>query len=152
MSEDLRRKLPNAITMARLVLAIGFFASLNAYRYPDTNIFWANLAIVLFCLAASTDALDGYLARKWDVTTVFGRIMDPFCDKFLILGSFIYLAGPRFVAPEWVPTEQGIDPDAFFTMTTGVYPWMVVVIFGRDLLVTSIRGVLESMGVSGEAQ
>ena len=68
--------------------------------------------------------------------------MDPFCDKVLVLGAFIYLAGPRFVVPEWVAADD------FFNMATGVYPWMVVVIFARELLVTGIRGVVESMGVS----
>jgi phosphatidylglycerophosphate synthase len=66
--------------------------------------------------------------------------MDPFCDKVLVLGAFIFLAGPRFSNPEWI--EQG----KFFTMVSGVYPWMVVVIIARELLVTSVRDVLESMG------
>jgi len=147
MADDLRRRLPNAITMARLVLAVAFFATLNAYRYPDTAVLWANIAIALFVVAACTDALDGYLARRWKATTTFGRIMDPFSDKFLILGAFIYLAGPRFVVPEWAA-----EPDAFFTMSTGVYPWMVIIIFARELLVTGIRGVLESMGISAGAK
>jgi len=147
MTDDLRRRLPNAITMARLVLAVAFFATLNAYRYPASAVVWANIAIALFVIAACTDALDGYLARRWQATTTFGRIMDPFCDKFLILGAFIYLAGPRFVVPEWAA-----EPDAFFTMATGVYPWMVIIIFARELLVTGIRGVLESMGISGGAK
>ncbi len=137
-----RRNLPNALTVLRLVLAGAFFAALNAYRYPGTHVLWANLAIALFILAAITDAMDGSLARKWDVVSAFGRIMDPFCDKVLVLGAFIYLAGPRFIVPQWV------EQDDFFTMATGVYPWMVVVIFARELLVTSIRGVVESMGVS----
>ncbi len=135
------RHLPNMLTLARLVLAAGFFASLNVYRYPDANTVAAQIAIGLFIVAAATDWLDGYLARRWDVTSVFGRIMDPFCDKVLILGAFVYLAGPRFVIP-----ERAADGE-FFTMATGVYPWMVVVIFARELLVTSIRGVIEAMGV-----
>ncbi len=130
--------LPNALTVLRLVLAAGFFAALNAYRYPDQGVPWANIAIVLFILAAVTDALDGALARRWEVISTFGRIMDPFCDKVLILGAFIYLAGPRFVDPDWV--AEG----SFFTMTTGVYPWMVVVLLARELLVTGIRGVVEA--------
>jgi CDP-diacylglycerol--glycerol-3-phosphate 3-phosphatidyltransferase len=128
--------------MLRLVLAAAFFGTLNAYRYPDHNVLWAHIAVWLFILAAVTDALDGYLARKWEVTSVFGRIMDPFCDKVLVLGGFIYMAGPRFVVPEWV--EQG----DFWTMATGVYPWMVAVILARELLVTGFRGEAESMGVS----
>jgi phosphatidylglycerophosphate synthase len=100
---------------------------------------WGNVAIGLFIAAALTDALDGYLARRWHVESLFGRIMDPFCDKVLILGAFIYLTGPRFLVPQWV--EDG----SYFTMSTGVYPWMVVVILARELLVTGIRGVIESM-------
>jgi CDP-diacylglycerol--glycerol-3-phosphate 3-phosphatidyltransferase len=146
MVDGIRRNLPNALTLLRLVLAGGFFAALNAFRFPDKHIFWANVAIAVFILAAITDALDGYLARKWNVISTFGRIMDPFCDKVLVLGAFIYLAGPRFVVPAWV--EQG----DFFTMATGVYPWMVAVILARELLVTGVRGVVESMGISFPAK
>ena len=142
MNDAVRRSLPNALTMLRLVLAAAFFATLNVYRYPDHNTVWANVAIVLFVLAAITDAYDGYFARKWHVESVFGRIMDPFCDKVLVLGAFIYLAGPRFIVRDWV--EEG----SFFTMATGVYPWMVVVVLARELLVTGFRGEAESMGVS----
>ncbi|MBT8484068.1 MAG: CDP-alcohol phosphatidyltransferase family protein [Phycisphaerales bacterium] len=136
-----RAQLPNVLTVLRLFLAAGFFAALNAYRYPDVHVAWANGAIALFVLAAVTDALDGALARRWNAQSLFGRIMDPFCDKVLVLGAFIYLAGPRFVVPEWV--QEG----SFFTMATGVYPWMVVLIFARELLVTAVRGVVESMGI-----
>ncbi|HWB20502.1 MAG TPA: CDP-alcohol phosphatidyltransferase family protein [Phycisphaerales bacterium] len=143
MTPEFRRIFPNALTVLRLFLAGAFFAALNAYRYPSEDPVLANVAIALFIIAAITDAYDGYLARKWNVQSTFGRIMDPFCDKVLILGAFVYLAGPRFVVPQWV--EQG----NFFTMATGVYPWMVVVILARELLVTSIRGVVEGMGQSG---
>jgi CDP-diacylglycerol--glycerol-3-phosphate 3-phosphatidyltransferase len=135
MASAFRRNLPNTLTILRLVLAAAFFGSLNAYQYPDQHVAWANLAVFLFILAAITDALDGYLARRWEVISQFGRLMDPFCDKVLVLGAFIYLAGPRFVIP------GGID------MATGIYPWMVVVILARELLVTGIRGVIESMGI-----
>jgi CDP-diacylglycerol---glycerol-3-phosphate 3-phosphatidyltransferase len=142
MADVVRRNLPNTLTILRLVLAAAFFGTLNAYRYtPPENALWANVAIAFFILAAITDALDGHLARRWSVQSTFGRIMDPFCDKVLILGAFIYLAGPRFVVAEWAAAGD------FFTMATGVYPWMVVVIFARELLVTGIRGVIESMGV-----
>lgn len=136
-----RRHLPNAMTVLRLFLAGAFFASLNSYRYPDQNRLWANVAIGLFIAAVLTDFLDGFLARRWQAVTTFGRLMDPFCDKVLILGAFIYMAGPRFVVAAWV--EDG----SFFTMATGVYPWMVAVILARELLVTGIRGLVESMGV-----
>ena len=140
------RHLPNALTVMRLFLAAAFFLALNQYRFPDTGSLWANLAVVLFILAAITDWADGFLARRWGVESVFGRIMDPFCDKVLVLGAFVYLAGPRFVIPERAAEGE------FFNMATGVYSWMVVVIFARELLVTSVRGLLESMGESGGAK
>lgn len=146
MTDNVKRSLPNAITLLRLVLAGGFFAALSIYRFPETHVLWGNLAIGMFILAVTTDAVDGYLARKWNAQSVFGRIMDPFCDKVLVLGAFIYLAGPRFVVPQWV---QGGD---FFTMSTGVYPWMVAVILARELLVTSIRGEVEATGQSFAAK
>ncbi len=142
MPDSVRKRLPNVLTMLRLVLAAAFFGTLNAYRYPDHHTLWANIAVVFFVLAAITDAFDGYLARKWHVESVFGRIMDPFCDKVLVLGAFIYMAGPRFIVREWV--EDG----SVFTMATGVYPWMVVIVLARELLVTGFRGEAEAMGVS----
>jgi CDP-diacylglycerol---glycerol-3-phosphate 3-phosphatidyltransferase len=140
------RQIPNALTVLRLVIAGAFFLALTQYRYPSENLFWANVAIALFILAATTDWLDGYLARKWKVESVFGRIMDPFCDKVLVLGAFIYLAGTRFIMPD------RLAQDTLFTMSTGIYAWMVVIILARELLVTSVRGLLESMGVSGGAK
>ena len=136
------RYLPNQITMLRLVLAGLFFLLLNQYRYPggEHGVWWLTAAIATFILAAATDALDGYLARKWHAETRFGRIMDPFCDKVLILGAFIYLAGPRFVMPD------AVQAGSFFTMATGVYPWMVAVILARELLVTGVRDDMEKTG------
>jgi CDP-diacylglycerol--glycerol-3-phosphate 3-phosphatidyltransferase len=144
MTPAIWRNLPNALTEMRLVLAGAFFAALNAFRYPSENSLWGNVAIGLFVLAVVTDAFDGYLARRWHVESVFGRIMDPFCDKVLILGAFIYLTGPRFTIPERI-TE-------FHNMATGVYPWMVMLILARELLVTGIRGVIESMGFSAASK
>jgi CDP-diacylglycerol--glycerol-3-phosphate 3-phosphatidyltransferase len=141
-----RRHIPNALTVLRLVLAAGFFAALSGYHYPAKGEvaegqMLANVAVLIFIAAAVTDALDGYFARRWQVISTFGRIMDPFCDKVLVLGAFVYLAGPRFVIPEAV--AQGT-----YTMATAIYPWMVVLILARELLVTGIRGVVESGGTS----
>ncbi len=136
------RHVPNQLTMLRLVLAGVFFLVLNQYRYPGGRYatVWLWGAIVLFSLAAITDLLDGYLARRWRVESTFGRIMDPFCDKVLILGAFIYLAGPRFVI------AQAAEEGRLFTMVSGVYPWMVAIMLARELLVTGIRGELEASG------
>ncbi len=137
----MRRHIPNQLTILRLVMAAAFFVVLNLYRYgqgPDWALLVAN---GLFIIGAITDALDGYLARRWKVESRFGRIMDPVCDKVLVLGAFIYLAGPRFVIPE--AAERG----EFFNMVSGMYPWMVAVMLSRELLVTAIRSELESAGV-----
>lgn len=141
------RHLPNALTICRAVIALVFFIVLSHYRYgvgPDAAIV---AAFVLFVIGAVTDWLDGYLARKWQVVTTFGRIMDPFCDKVLVLGAFIFLAGPRFVNPH-------IDADTTFfwamipnNTVSGVYPWMVALMLARELLVTGIRGELEGQGI-----
>ncbi|MCC5831089.1 MAG: CDP-alcohol phosphatidyltransferase family protein [Phycisphaeraceae bacterium] len=139
-----RAQIPNQLTLLRLVLAALFFLALNQYRYDPpqwTWILWA--AIGLFILAGLTDMLDGYLARRWKVESTFGRIMDPFCDKVIILGAFIYLAGPRFVLLEAPAGSSRV----IFNMVSGIYPWMVVVMLARELLVTGIRGQIEGQGV-----
>jgi len=123
-------------------MTAAFVAVLSIYRFPDTNAWALPVALVLFVVAALTDALDGYLARKWQVVSVFGRIMDPFADKVLILGAFVMLAGPQFFATD----------ELLWTQVAGVTPWMVVVILGRELLVTTIRAVLESQGVDFSAK
>ncbi len=134
-----RKHLPNALTIARLALAAAFIAVLSVYRYPDANAWALWAGIVLFVVAALTDALDGYLARRWNAVSVFGRVMDPFADKILVLGAFIVMAGPQFM--------EGKHGDQM----TGVLPWMAVVILARELLVTSIRGVMEGMGIDFSA-
>ena len=135
----MRRHLPNLLTILRLALAAIFFILINQYRYPGSeSILWSSL--VIFTLAGITDLLDGYLARRWQVETTFGRIMDPFCDKVLTLGAFIYLAGPRFVNPDWVEAGN------YFTMISGVYPWMIALMLARELLVTDLRMAHENKG------
>lgn len=99
------------------------------------------IAMVLFVLAAITDAADGYLARNWQVVSVFGRVMDPFADKLLVLGTVVMLATPTF---EFSDSGQ-------LVMAAGFTGWMAVVILGRELLVTSVRGVFEARGIDFSA-
>lgn len=108
---------PNTLTLARVVLAAGCFAALS-FQAP-----WS--ALGLFVVATVTDFVDGYWARRFGQITQFGRIADPFADKLLICGVFIYLAA---------------EP------ASPVRPWMVVVIVGRELLVTSLRALVEGGG------
>lgn len=141
----LYKQIPNQLTIARLVLAAAFFTVLGLYRFEglDGPAHGGLLigALILFIIAAVTDALDGYLARRWQAVSLFGRVVDPVADKLLIIGAFILLSGPRFVIPERIP-DASIN-----YMISGVYPWMVVVILLRELLVTSVRAALESRGV-----
>ena len=55
--------------------------------------------LAIYCVALFTDFLDGYLARRWKVEGAFGRVVDPFVDKVLVLGSFILFAGKKFHHP-----------------------------------------------------
>lgn len=133
----MRINLPNQITIARLVLAIIFFVCLSQFDARATQL---NLRLLDFCgwlfvVAGLSDILDGYLARKYNQITSFGRVIDPFVDKMLVLGAYIMLTGDNFV-------------DAAGQTITGVSAWMVVVILGRELLVTSLRGVTEAEGRS----
>ncbi len=108
---------PNQITSARLLLSVVLFVFL-AYE-------WYLTGFVLFIVAASTDWIDGYWARKYGQVTVLGRILDPFADKMIICGTFIFLAA----VPE-----------------SGVRAWVAAVIMGRELLVTALRSFLEERG------
>lgn len=139
----MRRLLPNQLTVLRLLLAGVFVILLNLYRYPYGPGWVLPTAFAVFLVSAVTDWLDGYLARRWHVESAFGRIMDPFCDKVLTIGAFACLAGPRFVVPEPV-VVRGYET---LTTVSGIYPWMVVVILARELLVTGIRDEMESRGV-----
>lgn len=113
---------PNQVTAARLVLSIVLFVCL-ALDYFMTG-------LVLFVIAASTDWLDGYWARKYGQVTVLGRILDPFADKMVICGTFIFLSAES---------------------ESLIYPWMTVVIVGRELLVTALRSFLEERGTDFSA-
>jgi CDP-diacylglycerol--glycerol-3-phosphate 3-phosphatidyltransferase len=136
------RHIPNALTGLRLVLAFVFFAMLSWYQYGGRGNWLLNIAFIIYVIALVTDFLDGYLARKWHVEGTFGRIVDPFVDKILVLGTFIFFAGKNFIIPD--PAFPG-DHNVVKTIT-GVAPGIVVILLGRELLVTSLRGAAESVG------
>lgn len=123
---------PNRITMIRFVGSLVLFAifaiwgdveaeAIEGHRTPFLVAFW------LFTVIAATDFLDGYLARRDQVVTAFGRIADPFTDKVLILGTMVYLSVMPWSEPRLPAT-------------------LVVVILAREFLVTGIRGYVESLG------
>ena len=146
-------KLPNQLTIARIGLAGGFFVLLGLYDASSPNsTLLMNAAFVLYIVAGITDVLDGYFARKWNITSAFGRIADPFVDKVLVIGAFAMLAGKNFALPE---LPQGIPGDFEHNlshwitghMASAVQAWMVVVILSRELLVSAVRGYSESQGI-----
>lgn len=142
------RHVPNLITAGRLVLAIVFFAILSAYQYRgrgDPTLL--SIAFGVYAVALFSDFLDGYLARKWQVQSAFGRIVDPFVDKVLVLGSFIFFAGKNFIIP-----DPAFDDRHVVKTITGVAPGIVVILLARELLVTSLRAVKESAGESFGAE
>lgn len=115
--------LPNQITVFRLVISLLVFILIPLGYYVP--------ALVAFSIAAGTDWLDGYLARKHNVITQLGRILDPFADKILICGVFILL---------------GAIPHS------GIAAWMAVVVVGREMLVTALRSFMEQRGSDFSAQ
>ena len=87
------RQLPNAITVARIPLAVVFFVLLllgGTYGLADLTVRW--IAAVLFIVAISTDWVDGYLARRYDIVSDFGKLWDPIADKLLTGAGFVGLA------------------------------------------------------------
>jgi len=147
-------KLPNQLTVGRIVLSAGFFVMLGMYEQGTECGRWLlNGAFVIYIAAGVTDVLDGYLARKWNVTSAFGRIVDPFVDKILVVGAFAMLSGSNFAV--WQDGSAGVsNPEgggfpAWITggMASAVQAWMVVVVLGREFVVSAVRGYSESQGV-----
>jgi CDP-diacylglycerol---glycerol-3-phosphate 3-phosphatidyltransferase len=141
------RHVPNLITIVRLLLTVVFFVILNTNRQDNfERQMW--LGFVVFVVAGLTDILDGYLARKWKVESAFGRIVDPFADKILICGAFVFFSSNHFidVAMRSKFPEYPLTPHTAAPSLTGVVPWMVVALLGREFLITSIRGLAEAQG------
>ena len=118
--------LPNFLTVLRLLMSIVVFSLLSvAARRPSLPPALLDISLALFIATALTDMLDGMIARKYGMVTTFGRISDPFADKVLTVGCFVFLLG---------------FPQAYLE------PWMVVVILSREFLVSGLRGFIEGQG------
>lgn len=109
---------PNLITLSRLVLSIVLFALIDISG-------WWRTAAGVFVFAACTDFVDGYIARRYGLVTVLGRILDPFVDKIIICGAFVFLQ-------KW--------PDS------GVTAWITFIVLAREMFITSLRTFLEQRG------
>lgn len=112
--------LPNALTLFRIFLVpVLVVVILTEFEWKE----WIGVAV--FLLAAATDWLDGWIARRRRQVTTLGKLLDPMADKLLIAGAFISLIEER-----------------------GVPSWMVVVIIAREFAVTGLRGVAADRGVT----
>jgi len=110
--------LPNRLTVLRIILSF-VFMFLLFMKGLSAKI----LALVAFSIASATDFYDGYIARKYNLITDLGKLLDPIADKILVLAAFL-----AFV-------EMGIIP-----------AWMVVIIILRELLITGVRILSASKG------
>jgi CDP-diacylglycerol--glycerol-3-phosphate 3-phosphatidyltransferase len=111
--------LPNFLTLLRIGL-IPLFVVI----YSDPTPLRSFIATVAFLLAAFTDFLDGYLARKRGEITQFGKLMDPIADKLLVISALLLL-----VYFQRIPV------------------WMVIILVGREMAVTGLRAVASLEGI-----
>ncbi len=111
--------LPNKLTLSRFALTAAFLAVMfSQIRLRET------CALILFSLASLTDYFDGKIARRDNLITNFGVLMDPLADKILVCSAFI-----AFVGLGWMPA------------------WMVVIIVARELAITGLRLLAASKNV-----
>lgn len=111
--------LPNILTLLRIA-AIPLLVMLLLSPSKEAG-FWA---AALFAIASITDWLDGYLARRMGIETVFGKFLDPIADKLIVMAALIML----------LPFNR-------------VPAWMVLVILGREIIITGLRGLASTEGI-----
>lgn len=112
--------LPNSLTVSRLVLTAVFVVG-----FMQGSQMGYGVALFAFTIAAITDFLDGYFARKMGLVTSLGKLLDPIADKILTASAFIFLCAH----------EQRLCP-----------VWVVVVILAREFLVTGLRQIAVEKG------
>ncbi len=130
--------IPNILTFARLVLTIAFLVMiLDSPLVTDGSLF-LDISFVVFVAAGLTDVIDGHIARKLNVTSKFGRMMDPLADKILVCGAFICFAI--------------IGEPKLFNLsrpTLAVIHWLTAgILIAREAYVTALRHTAEARGVS----
>lgn len=112
--------LPNKLTLARVIMIPFFvlFMLVDIFGQADKYI-----AVAIFAVASITDMLDGKIARKYNLITNFGKFMDPMADKLLVCSALICLIGDK------------------------LQTWIVIVIIGRELIISGFRTVAADNGV-----
>jgi CDP-diacylglycerol--glycerol-3-phosphate 3-phosphatidyltransferase len=122
---------PNVLTAARLVLSVICFVTLSFDLWMTS--------LVLFVIAAGTDWVDGFWARRYGQITQLGRILDPFADKIIICGTFAFLAAVP-------PAYRAAAP------ASEIWAWMAVLVIAREMLVTALRSFFEEHGTDFSAK
>jgi len=122
MSQSLLANLPNILTILRILL-IPVLVVLLTNPGPAASL----AAALTFFLACWSDFFDGYLARRWALSTTLGKLLDPLADKLIVAAALIMLAGM-----DRSPT---------------VPAWMIAIIIGREIAVTGLRAVALGQGV-----
>ena len=118
----------NKITLTRIAMIPFFiyFAAQPMFTQINDVVYFPTctvIALVLFCVASFTDFLDGYVARKYNQVTDFGKFVDPLADKLLVASALILFVEQKAMAG-----------------------WMVCVILARELIITSLRVVAANKG------
>jgi len=132
------RLVPNILTLGRLVLAVIFLAMVIYSPTVKNRSFFLDVSFVVFVIAGLTDIVDGFVARRLNVASRFGRMTDPLVDKVLICGAFVCLA----IIKE--PVLFGFGP-----ATMAVIRWLVAaVIIAREVYVTALRHIAEARGIN----
>ena len=114
-----KEQIPNLLTIGRILFIPLFILILTLDHSQGSHL----LAAIIFAVASVTDYLDGYLARKWNLVSNFGKFADPMADKLLVMSAFIMLI------------ELGMAP-----------AWVVAIIICRELAVTGLRLLLVETG------
>jgi CDP-diacylglycerol--glycerol-3-phosphate 3-phosphatidyltransferase len=135
------RHIPNALTVGRLFLTVIFlgliFCAARTGRDKPADLLLG--AFILFVITGLTDIVDGYIARRFEVTSKFGRTVDPLADKFLVCGAFFCFAlvqQPRM-------TTLGLSEGTMDIIRWGT----AIILFAREIIVQTLRQIAESRGV-----
>jgi len=134
------KHVPNILTFGRLVLT-GIFLTMILYSPGVENkASFLDIAFVLFVITGLTDMVDGAVARKFNVTSKLGRIMDPLADKVLVCGTFLCFA----IIGEPTLTHLGLGD-----MGAKAIAWLIFgIIVLRELSVTILRQIAENKGIA----
>ena len=138
--------LPNILSLIRICM-IPFVVA--AYML---SAFWGPIvAVVLFILAAFTDFLDGYIARKYNMVTDLGKLLDPIADKVLITAAlFLICAYNPYIYVSYYYTELHWG-QYYFPIVTGFITFGSIIVLARELLISAVRQIAASKGVVVQA-